>query len=188
MKQFIVLAALACLSTVSLPVGAMPRQHCNCDCLSTKISPSVLDELSRPEGNAMDAETGDADWDQAQAMAERDREYSTVEHRDKGHVDQRYKVAAPLIDAQYAVSSAEIDQVVKGQVKPAVKDLDAARGDIDKALKVARPQQRPPLTALWDDLQRADLSATLCHGQSLGEDRYQYERVKASLRREIRTL
>jgi hypothetical protein len=188
MKHFIVMVALAGLTMISIPAGAMPRQHCDCDCRATSISPAVLNELSQPVGNAMDSETGDARWEHAQAVAERDRQYSAVEHRNDGHVDQDYKVASPLIDAQYDIAGAEIDQVVKGKLAPAVKDLNAARRELDDALKAARPNQRPPLTALWDSLQRTDLATTLCHGQSRGEDRYHYERFKASLRREIHIL
>ena len=188
MKHFIVMVALAGLTAISTPAGAMPRQHCDCDCRSTPISPTVLNELSQPVGNAMDSETGDARWEHAQAVAERDRQYSAVEHRDNGHVDQDYKVASPLIDAQYDITSAEIKQVVLRQVKPAIEDLGSAQRELDKALEIARPKQRPPLSSLWDSLQRTDLATTLCHGQSRGEDRYQYERLKASLRREIHML
>ena len=188
MKLFFVAVALAGFTLISIPAGAVPRQHCDCDCRPTPISPAALNELSQPVGNAMDGETGDARWEHAQAVAERDRQYSAVEHRDNGHADQDYKVASPLIDAQYDIASAEIDQVVRSELTPAVKDLNAARLELDKALEAARPQQRPRLTALWDNLQRTDLAATLCHGQSRGEDRYQYERLKASLRREIYIL
>jgi hypothetical protein len=188
MKHFIVMVALAGLTAISTPAGAMPRQNCDCDCRVTSISPAVLDELSQPVGNAMESETGDARWEHAQAVAERDRQYSAVERRDNGRVDQDYKVASPLIDAQYDISSAETDQVVLQKLTPAVKDLRAARRELDKALEVALPKQRPLLTSLWDGLQRTDLATTLCHGQSRGEDRYQYERFKAALRREIRSL
>jgi len=133
----------------------------------------------------MDSETGDARWENAQAMAERDREYSKIERQ---HNEQDYRTASHLIDAQYDVTNAEIDQVVRRQLKPAIKDLHAARAELDDAIKVAQNKQRPPLTALWDNLQRTELVTTLCHGQSRGEDRYQYERFKASLRQEIRTL
>jgi len=185
MKHFVVMVALAGLTTVSITAGAMPRQQCDCDCRSTPISPVVLDELSQPVGNAMDSETGDARWEHAQAVAARDREYSRVEYQ---HNAQDYRVASHLIDARYDITSAEIDQVVLSKVKPTVKDLRAAQREINKALQAARPKQRPPLISLWDSLQRSDLATTLCHGQSRGEDRYQYERLKASLRREIRTL
>jgi hypothetical protein len=185
MKQFIVMVALAGLTTVSITAGAMPRQQCDCDCRSTSISPAVLNELAQPVGNAMDSETGDARWEHAQAVATRDREYSTVERQ---HNDQDYRVASHLIDAQYDIASAEIQQVVLRKVRPAIKDLSVAQTEIDKALQTAQPKQRPPLTSLWDQLQRADLATTLCHGQSRGEDRYQYERLKTSIRREIRAL
>ena len=188
MKHFIVMVALAGLTTTSITAGAMPRKHCDCDCIPTTVSSSVLNELSRPVGNAMDSETGDPRWEHAQAVAERDREYSAIEHKNKGHYDQDYRVASPLIDAQYDIASAEIEQVVLRKLQPATKDLSAAQTELDKALQTAQPKQRPPLTSLWDQLQRADLATTLCHGQSRGEDRYQYERLKASIRREIRAL
>ena len=185
MKHFIVMVALAGLTAVSTTVGAMPRQQCDCDCRSTPISPTVLDELSSPVGDAMDSETGDARWEHAQAVAERDREYSAVERQ---HHEQLYRVVSHLIDAQYDISSAEIKQVVLRKLRPAIKDLDVARSELDKALRAAQPKQRQPLVSLWDQLQRVDLATTFCHGQSRGEDRYQYERLNASIRREIRSL
>ena len=133
----------------------------------------------------MDSETGDARWEHAQAVAERDREYSAVERQ---HHEQLYRVASHLIDAQYDISSAEIKQVVLRKLRPAIKDLDVARSELDKALRAAQPKQRQPLVSLWDQLQRVDLATTFCHGQSRGEDRYQYERLNASIRREIRSL
>ena len=188
MKHFIVMIALAGLTTTSITAGAMPRQHCDCDCIPTTVSASVLNELSRPVGNAMDSETGDPRWEHAQAVAERDREYSAVEHKNKGHYDQDYRVASPLIDAQYDIASAEIAQVVLRKVQPAAQDISAARTEINKALQAALPKQRPRLIPLWDQLQRVDLVSTLCHGQSRGEDRFQYERLKLALRSEIRAL
>jgi hypothetical protein len=186
MKHFIVMVALAGLTTTSITAGAMPRQHC--DCIPTTVSVSVLNELSRPVGNAMDSETGDPRWEHAQAVAERDREYSAVEHKNKGHYDQDYRVASPLIDAQYDIASAEIAQVVLRKVQPAAQDISAARTELNQALQAALPKQRPRLIPLWDQLQRVDLASTLCHGQSRGEDRFQYERLKLALRSEIRTL
>ena len=188
MKQFIVMIALTGLTMTSIAAGAMPRQHCDCDCIPTAVSASVLNELSRPVGNAMDSETGDPRWEHAQAVAERDREYSAVDHRNKGHYDQDYRVASPLIDAQYDIASAEIAQVVLRKVQPAAQDISAARTELNKALQAALPKQRQRLIPLWDQLQRVDLASTLCHGQSRGEDRFQYERLKLALRSEIRTL
>jgi len=188
MKHFIVMIALAGLTTTSITAGAMPRQHCDCDCIPTTVSASVLNELSLPVGNAMDSETGAPRWEHAQAVAERDREYSAVEHRNKGRYDQDYRVASPLIDAQYDISSAEIAQVVLRKVRPATQDISAAQTELNKALQAALPKQRPKLIPLWDQLQRVDLASTLCHGQSRGEDRFQYERLKFALRSEIRTL
>jgi len=185
MKDFIGMVALVGFTLIATPAGAMPRQYCDCDCRNGSILPAVLDQLSQPVGDAMDSETGDVRWEHAQAIAARDREYSRIEHQ---HNDQDYRLASPLIDAQYDISSAEIAQVAKRQVKPAIKDFNAARAELDKAIKIAHPTQRQPLTALRDSLKRTDLVTTLCHGQSRGEDRYQYERFKASLRREIRTL
>lgn len=185
MKHFIVMVALAGLTAVSTTAGAMPRQHCGCDCIPTSVPSTVLNELSEPVGNAMDSETGDVRWERAQAVAERDREYSAVERR---HNDQDYRVASYLIDAQYDVASAEIEQVALRKVSPATKDIDVARTEIDRALQAAKPKQRPPLSSLRDQLRRADLATTLCHGQSRGEDRYQYERLKTSLRRAVSAL
>ncbi|MEJ2553076.1 MAG: hypothetical protein P8079_03435 [Gammaproteobacteria bacterium] len=121
-------------------------------------------------------------------MGDRDIEYSDVEYRNNGRVDHDYKLASPLIDAKYYIVSAEIEQVVNRRLTSAVNDLNAARGELDRALEVARPKQRPLLDALWDSLERTDLATTLCHGQSRGEDRYQYLRLEASLRREIHTF
>jgi len=188
MKHFIVMIALAGLTTTSITAGAMPRQHCDCDCIPSTVSASVLNELSRPVGNAMDSETGAPRWEHAQAIAERDREYSALEHKNKGRYDQDYRVASPLIDAQYDITSAEIAQVVLRKVQSATQDISAAQTDLNKALQAALPKQRPKLIPLWDQLQRVDLASTLCHGQSRGEDRFQYERLKASLSREIHML
>ena len=188
MKHFIVMIALAGLTTTSITASAMPRQHCDCDCIPTTVSASVLNELSRPVGNAMDSETGDARWEHAQAIAARDREYSAIEHRNHGRYDQDYRVASPLIDAQYDITSAEIAQVVLRKMQPATQEISAAQTELNKALQAALPKQRPKLTTLWDQLQRVDLVSTLCHGQSRGEDRFQYERLKAALRSEIHTL
>jgi hypothetical protein len=185
MKHSIVMIVLAGLTAISMTAGATPRNNWDCDCTSTLVSPTVLNEIAKPMGSAMDSETGDSRWERAQAVAERDREYSAVEHRQN---DQDYRVASHLIDAQYDVASAEIEQVVLRKVQPAIQDFVAARNEIDGALQVAHAKQRPPLTSLWDQLQRVDLVNTLCHGQSRGEDRYQYERLKASLRREIRAI
>ena len=123
MKHFIVMVALAGLTTTSITAGAMPRQHCDCDCIPTTVSASVLNELSRPVGNSMDSETGDPRWEHAQAIAERDREYSAVERKNKGHYDQDYRLASPLIDAQYDIASAEIAQVALRKVQPAAQDI-----------------------------------------------------------------
>ena len=123
MKHFIVMVALAGLTTTSITAGAMPRQHCDCDCIPTTVSASVLNELSRPVGNSMDSETGDPRWEHAQAIAERDREYSAVEGKNKGHYDQDYRLASPLIDAQYDIASAEIAQVALRKVQPAAQDI-----------------------------------------------------------------
>jgi hypothetical protein len=188
MKHFIVMVALTGLTTTSITAGAMPRQHCDCDCIPTTVPTTVLNELSQPAGNVMDSETGDERWEHAQAVAERDREYSAVAHRNNGHYDRDYRVASPLIDAQYAIATAEIAQVVLRKVQPATQDISVAQTELNKALQAALPKQRSKLTTLWDRLQRVDLANTLCHGQSRGEDRYQYERLKASLRQEIRAL
>lgn len=186
MKHFIVMVALVGITAISTPVSAMQRQHY--DCRATSISPGILNQLSEPVGNAMYSETGDARWEHARAVAARDREYSDVEYRNNGRVDQDYKLASPLIDAKYLIASAEMEQVVNRKLTSAVNDLNAARGELDRALEVARPKQRLLLDSLWDSLQRTDLATTLCHGQSRGEDRYQYQRLEASLRREIHTL
>jgi hypothetical protein len=166
---------------VSTAADATPQR----DCKPTSISSVVLDGLSQPLGNAMDSETGDARWEQAQAIAERDREYSAIERQ---HDDQAYQVASHLIDAQFAIADAEIAQVVSYDVQGARKEFAAARHEVNSALQLALPKQRPPLVTLWDHLQRAELGATLCHGLSRGEERYEYETLKASFRQTIRAI
>jgi hypothetical protein len=183
MKHFFVSVALAFLSAVSMTVHAKQQP----DCKPTAISKSVLDELSRPARAAPDTETDDAAWEGAQAIAERDREYSAIERR---HDDKAYRVAAPLIDAQYDVAEAEIAQVLSRQVQVSARDFDLARSKLDAALRAAKLQskKRPSIAALWDQLQRADLGTTLCHCQSRGDVSDQYESLKASIRRVIGAL
>jgi len=181
MKYFIVLVALAGLFAVSVRAGAMQQP----DCKPTSIPISVLNELSQPEDDAIDSETGDARWERARAIAERDREYSAVERQ---HDDEAYRVASHLINAQFNIAQVEIAQVVLHNVPRAMTDFNVAQGQLDGALQEASPKQRLPLECLWDQMQRVELVATLCHGQSRGEDRFQYERLKAALRREIRAI
>lgn len=185
MKHFIAVISFSGLALFSASANALQLRGCNCDCRPTMISSTVLDELSQPDGTAKDAETGDVRWERAQAVAERDREYSAAEHR---YDDHDYRVASYLIDAQYDIASAEIEQVELNKVGTAGKDLDVARSEIDKALKVAKAKQRPPLDFLWDKLQKVALATTLCHGQSRGEDSYQYLSLKASLQHSIGVL
>ena len=185
MKYFIVIVALVSLSLISRTSSAMVRQHCNCDCEPTSISASVLNEMSQPIGNSIRFETFATRWEHAQAIAERDRQYESVERQ---HNKQEYRVASHLIDAQYDVTNAEIDQVVLDKVRKANEDLTLARTQINEALRDASLKQRPPITHLWDHLQRVDLVTTLCHGQSLGEDRYQYGRIVRSFKHVVGML
>jgi len=183
MKHFIVPVALALLSVIAMSAEATQQSDCN----PTTISSGVLDELSQPAGNAMDSETDDARWEEARAIAERVREYSAIERR---HNDHAYRVASHLIDAQYDIAQAEIAQVVLHNVRLAARDFGQARDELASALRetASQSKRRASVAALRDQLQRTDLGTTLCHGQSRGEDRYQYERLKASIRRVIGTL
>jgi len=183
MKHFIVSVALAFSSVISMATDATQQSVCK----PSSIPSGALDELSQPVGNAMDSETDDVRWESARAVAERSREYSVIERQ---HDDNAYRVASHLIDAQYDISQAEIAQVVLHNVRLAMRDFDQARNELDGALRVAqgKSKQRASVAALRDQLQRADLGTTLCHGQSRGEDRYQYERLKASIRQAVRAL
>ena len=184
MKHFIVLMILVGSVTVPMASEAMVNRHC--DCVPSSVSAQVLDILAQPVENLPHFGPDAARWERAQAVAERDREYSALERQRRN--DQLYDVASHLIDAQFDVSNAEIDQVVMDKVHRANRDLTQARGEIDKALYLSVAKQRPRLTTLWDQLLRTDLVTTLCHGQDRAEDHYQYEKLKTSFRSMIRVM
>ncbi len=187
MKRFIIMAALACLTALPPVVSSAQPQPADCEPAHKSII--ALNYLSEPIFSAIDTETGDANWERQRAIYLRTLELSKLARHYVGNFKASgYDLEARLIGAKYSIALAEVDQLADRKVKRANAEIKEAKRDVQTALAEAKASQKSPIESLEGRLHRVKLSVTQCHGQSRGENRYQYERLLSSFSRVIRAL
>jgi hypothetical protein len=187
MKHFIVMAAITCLT--ALPPVTSVAQPQPADCSPAHRSIVSLNYLSEPVFSAIATETGDANWERQRAIFERTLELSKLaRHYEGNYKASDYDLKARLIEAKYSVALAEVDQVADRNLQQADTKIKEARRDVQNALEEAKASEKPPIESLEGRLHRVKLVVTQCHGQSRGENRYQYEKLLTSFSRVIRAL
>jgi hypothetical protein len=187
MKRIIVMVALACLT--SLPPVTSVAQPQPADCKPAHQSIVSLNYLSEPVVTAIDTKTGDANWERQRAIYERTLELSKIaRHYEGNYKTSGYDLESRLIDAKYSVALAEVDQLADRNLQQADAKIKEARHDVRSALEEAKASEKPPIETLEGRLHRVKLVVTQCHGQSRGENRYQYEKLLSSFSRVIRAL
>ena len=187
MKRFIIMAALACLTALPPVVSSAQPQPADCEPAHKSII--ALNYLSEPIFSAIDTETGDANWERQRAIYERTLELSKLaRHYEGNYKTSGYDLESRLIDAKYSVALAEVDQLAERNLQQADARIKEARRDVQSALMEAKTTEKRPIESLEGRLHSVKLVVTQCHGQSRGEDRYQYERLISSFSRVIRAL
>ena len=187
MNRFIVMAALTC--SIALPPSANAAQPQPADCIPATHSIVALNYLSEPIMSVIATETGDVNWERQRAIYDRTLELSKLARHYEGNFKvSGYDLESRLIDAKYNIALAEVEQVAERNLKQADAKFKGARRDLQIALAEAKAAQKPFIDSLAGRLHRVKLSVTQCHGQSRGENRYQYERLLSSFSRVIRAL